>query len=116
MESYAQHPTMFRSNPLGFIGCVIVFPVGVFILLWWYLSARNTLFTIDNTEIRFETGVLSKEHSEISRANVRSLKVRQSLLDRVMGVGTVEVYTAGDRPEIIVKGLPDPHQVREIIN
>lgn len=119
METYSQHPTMFKSNPFGFIGCILLIPVlglGLFILLWWYLAARNTLFTVDGNEIRYETGILNKEHAEIGRNSIRSLKVKQSLLDRMLGVGTVEIYTAGDAPEIVVKGLPEPHRIRELTN
>ena len=116
METYSRHPTMFKGNPLGFIGCIILIPVGVglVILLWWYLSARNTVFTVDENEIRYETGILNKEHSEISKSSIRSVKVKQSLLNRMFGVGTVEIYTAGDSPEIVAQGMPDPHLIREL--
>ena len=117
MATYSRHPTMFKGNPLGFIGCILLIPVlglGLFILLWWYLSARNTVFTVDDNEIRFETGVLNKEHSEINKASIRSVKVRQTLLNRMFGVGTVEIYTAGDAPEIVAHGMPEPHLIREL--
>ena len=117
METYSQNPTMFKGNPLGFIGCILLIPVaglGLFILLWWYVSARNTLFSIDENEIRYETGVLNKEHSEIKKSSIRAVKVRQSLLERMFGVGTVEIYTAGDSPEIVAKGMPEPHRIREL--
>lgn len=117
MATYSRHPTMFKGNPLGFIGCLLLIPVlglGLFILLWWYLSARNTVFTVDDNEIRFETGILNKEHSEINKASIRSVKVRQTLLNRMFGVGTVEIYTAGDAPEIVAHGMPEPHLIREL--
>lgn len=118
METYSQNPTMFKANPLGFIGCILLIPVGIglIILLWWYLSARNTVFTVEETEIRLESGILNKEHAEISKANIRTVKIRQSLLERMFGTGTVEIFTAGDEPEIVVKGLPDPHKIRELTN
>jgi len=30
-------------------------------------------------------------------------------------VGTIQIYTSGDQPEIEVKGMPDPNRVRELI-
>jgi len=116
MASYSQHPTMFKANPLGFIGCIIILPVGIFILFWWYLTARTTVFSVEGQEVSFEKGILNKEHSEVSMANIRTVKVKQSLLERLFGVGTVEIYTAGDAPEIVARGLPDPHRIRELIN
>ncbi len=117
MDPYSRHPTMFKGNPLGFIGCILLIPVfglGLVILLWWYLSARNTVFTVDDNEIRYETGILNKEHSEINKSSIRSVKVKQSLLNRMFGVGTVEIYTAGDAPEIVAQGMPEPHLIREL--
>jgi len=118
METYSQNPTMFKANPLGFIGSILLIPlgIGIIILFWWWLSARNTIFTVDEQEVRLETGILNKEHSEISKSSIRTVKVRQSLLERMFGVGTVEIFTAGDQPEIVVKGLPDPHRIRELTN
>ena len=110
---------MFKANPLGFIGCIILIAaagLGLFILLWWYISARNTILTIDETEIKYETGVFNKDYSEISKDSIRTVRVKQSLLERMFGVGTVEIYTAGDSPEIVAKGMPEPHLIRELTN
>jgi hypothetical protein len=30
-------------------------------------------------------------------------------------VGTIEIYTAGDSPEIVASGMPDPNKIREFI-
>ena len=80
----------------------------------------NTLPTvislkIDDNEILFEKGLLSKERSEINVSSVRTIKVKQSFFNRLFGVGSIEIYTAGDNPEIVVNGLPDPNRVRELI-
>ena len=41
--------------------------------------------------------------------------MKQSFFNRIFGVGAIEIYTAGDNPEIIAAGLPDPNKVRELI-
>jgi hypothetical protein len=33
----------------------------------------------------------------------------------MLNAGKVEIYTAGDSPELSVNGLPDPHRVRDVI-
>lgn len=110
---------MFKGNPLGFIGCILLIPIaglGLFILLYWYLVSRTTKFTITDSEVLFEKGILNKEHSEIALASVRSVKVKQSLINRMFDVGTVEIFTAGDHPEIVAASLPEPRRIRELIN
>jgi uncharacterized membrane protein YdbT with pleckstrin-like domain len=115
---YSQNPAMFKSNPLGFILALILIPVfgiGLLILAWWYLQTRATLFEIRGNEILLETGLLSKKRVELALNRVRTVVVSQSFINRIFGVGTIEIYTAGDTPEMVVSGIPDPNHVREII-
>jgi uncharacterized membrane protein YdbT with pleckstrin-like domain len=115
---YDEHPAMFKNNPLGFILSLILIPVfglGLLILLWWYLQTKSSRLLVGDSEILFEQGLLSKERSEISISSVRTIRVKQSFFNRLFGVGTLEIYTAGDNPEIIATGMPEPNRIRELI-
>lgn len=115
---YSSNPAMFKNNPLGFILALVLIPVfglGILILLWWYLQTRASKLTVTDTEIIFDTGLLNKEHSEISISRIRAIRVKQSFFDRIFGVGEISIYTAGDNPEIVAKGMPDPNSIRELI-
>ena len=115
---YAANPVMFRNNPIGFLFAVILiaaFGLGILILLWWFLQCKSTKLSVFDNEILFEKGLLSKERSEVNISSIRTIKVKQSFFNRIFGVGSVEIYTAGDNPEIVAKGLPDPNKVRELI-
>ena len=116
-ELYAEHPAMFKNNPLGFILAVLLIAVGVgiIILLWWYLQTKASKLTVYENEIMFEKGLLSKERSEVNISIVRTVRVKQSFFNRIFGVGTVEIFTAGDNPEIVARGMPDPNRIRELI-
>lgn len=117
-ELYTAHPVMFKNNPIGFIITLLLIPVfgiGLLILLVWHLKNKASKLTVYQDEILFEKGLLSKERSEISISSVRTTKIKQSFFNRIFGVGTVEIYTAGDSPEIVASGLPDPNKIRELI-
>lgn len=116
-ELYAEHPAMFKNNPLGFILAVLLIPVavGIIILLWWYLQARSSKLTVFENEILFEKGLLSKERAEVNISIVRTARVNQSFFNRIFGVGTLSIYTAGDNPEIVARVMPDPNRIRELI-
>ncbi|MCG7955299.1 MAG: PH domain-containing protein [Candidatus Thiodiazotropha endolucinida] len=117
-ELYSEHPVMFKNNPIGFIVSIILIPVfgiGLVILLVWHLQNKASKLTINDSEILYEKGLLSKERSEVNISSVRTTKVKQSFFDRIFGVGAIEIYTAGDSPEIVAKGLPDPNRISEII-
>lgn len=114
---YEDHPSMFRNNPIGFIVSVILIPIGVglIILLVWYLKCKASTLSIDENDILYEKGLLSKERSEVNIISVRTIRVKQSFFNRIFGVGTIEIFTTGDEPEIVAVGMPDPNKVREII-
>lgn len=114
---YEGHPVMFRNNPLLFLLALILVPVGIglVILLVWYLQNRSSRLVITDSEVLYEKGLLSKERSEISMSSIRTVRVSQSFLNRLLGTGKVELYTAGDSPEIVASGMPDPNSIREFI-
>lgn len=115
---YAEHPAMFKNNPLGFIVSLVlvpVFGVGLLILLWWYMQCKASKLTVKDGDVLFEKGLLSKNRVEFGIEGVRTVRVNQSFFNRIFGVGTIQIYTAGDQPEIEAKGMPDPNRVRELI-
>ena len=117
-ELYSEHPVMFKNNPLGFIICLILIPaggLGLLILLAWHLKNKASKLTVNDNEILFEKGLLSKERSEVNISSVRTTKVKQTFFNLIYGAATTEIYTAGDSPEIIASGMPDPNKIRELI-
>ncbi len=116
---YEAHPAMFRAHPFWFILSVLLiaaFGLGILILLYWYIKTRATALTITEHEIMYEQGILSKDRTSVSLKHVRAVRVTQRFINRILGVGTVEISTAGDEPEFEVKDMPDPHQIREAIS
>ncbi len=115
---YQAHPPMFRNKPLGFILSIVLVPavVGIVILLVWYVKRNTETLTITGDILSYEQGFLSKSRSEVRLTSIRSVRVSQRLLQRLFDTGDVDVYTAGDAPEISARGMPNPNKVRELID
>ena len=116
---YEAHPAMFRAHPFWFIGCVVLIPafgIGILLLLYWYIRTRATTITITDNEIMYEKGILSKDRTSVSLRHVRAVQVTQEFINRILGVGTVQISTAGDEPEFTVTDVPNPHEIREAIS
>ena len=115
---YSENPAMFRNHPFWFIFCVLLvfaLGLGLLVLLGWYIQTRASKLSLDGKTLLHEQGLFSKVHSEIQLDSIRAITVRQSFLNRILGVGSVEVYAAGDQPEIVATGLPDPNKLRELV-
>ncbi len=40
----------------------------------------------------------------------------QTFVNRLLGVGTIQISTAGDLPEFTIVDMPDPHLISEAIS
>ena len=55
--------------------------------------------------------------SDIQNADVRNIQVEQTALQRLLGVGSLKISSAGQAGiEMVVNGIPDPNRAREAIN
>ncbi len=108
---YDASPAVFRDYPLRFLVCLILIPVfgvGLVLLGVWWIIARSTRLTVDEVRATLTSGILSKQVTEVQLSSIRTVKIDKTLVDRIFDVGTVSVYTSGDAPELVVKGMPDP--------
>jgi uncharacterized membrane protein YdbT with pleckstrin-like domain len=115
---YEAHPAMFRAHPFWFILCVLLiaaFGIGIILLLYWYIKTRATALTVTDQELMYERGILSKDRTSVSLKHIRSVNIAQGFVNRVMGVGTVQISTAGDEPEFTIADMPDPYVIQEAI-
>lgn len=115
--AYTAHPAMFKSNPLGFIIALLLVPVaiGILILLYWYLQCKSTRLEVSGGTVLLERGLLSKEKIELDLDRIRTVRIYQSFFNRMFGVGTISVYSAGDKAEFEIAGMPDPNRFRELV-
>jgi uncharacterized membrane protein YdbT with pleckstrin-like domain len=115
---YEAHPAMFRAHPFWFILCVLliaVFGLGILLLLYWYIKTRATALTVTDNELMYERGILSKDRTSVSLKHVRAVHITQDFVNRILGVGVVQISTAGDEPEFTIADMPDPYVIQEAI-
>lgn len=114
---YEENPSMVRMYPFATLLAILLIPVGVGILmlLWMYIKTKMDKLTIKSDEVVWVHGLLNKSYTEINMSSVRTVKVSQSILQRLLNAGDVLIYTAGDDPELVVRGLPSPEKIRDYI-
>src|SRR5438067_304394 len=72
-----------------------VLVVFVVVLVWGLIRRVATTYTITNRRLTIRSGLLSREHHETRLERVQNVNSRQRLLERLLGVGTVDFDTAG---------------------
>ena len=87
--------------------------IPLFVLLWKRFSLR---LVVTDHAVSLEEGILSTTSTEVLLRNIRTVEIRRSLMDRILGVGTLLVgASATEGYEIVVPGIPDPEGVRGIL-
>jgi hypothetical protein len=72
----------------------------------WFLT-KFIHYRISNYRIDFERGLLSKNIDTLELWHVEDISFHQSLLDRILGVGTITVISHDDtNPRLHLKSLP----------
>ena len=85
------------------------------LLAWGKLESSCTSLTLDTRRLRYKTGVLARRGNDVGLLQIRSISVHQSIWQRLVGVGTLLIHTAGDEPEIAVASVPRPEDTRKAI-
>lgn len=102
------------AQVVGLAGIAVV-AVAFIWLLVWYVATKMDHLAIKEDEIVWSHGLISKQYTEINFSSVRTTRVQQSLIQRILNAGDVMIFTAGDQPELYIRGLPEPNRVRELI-
>ena len=94
---------------------ILLFALSALQLLVWWVSTRTDQLRITDDEILWTHGLVNKKYTELGMGSVRTVQVSQSLLQRLLDAGDIRVFTTGDLPELVVRGLPDPNRIRELV-
>lgn len=97
---------------------LLYFATGGFLLLFLplvILSRRCTKYTLTDQRIIVERGILSKTIDDVELYRIKDTKLEQGLIDRMLGIGSVQVNTADLSGNWRIKKIVLPRDVREKI-
>ncbi|HWF75309.1 MAG TPA: PH domain-containing protein [Solirubrobacteraceae bacterium] len=82
------------------------------VVLAGFLRRRRTLYTITTQRLTIRTGLFSRAVQETRLDRIQNVHSRQSVLERILGVGTIDFDTAaGAEYNFSFRGLDNPDQV-----
>ena len=91
---------------------VVAAAIAALTLLVGYLRRVSTKYLITTQRLRISRGILRKSVQETRLERVQNVNYQQGVLDRLLGVGTVDFDTAGtDDSEFRFEWVDEPEQV-----
>ena len=124
-EQHGPESVLFEASPKLFGGnwlthflmivlCLVL--VGFLLYFFEWLKQRATRLIVTNRRTTLQEGILEKRTNEVRHADIRNIRVNQTFGQRLFGVGSLEISSAGQGDvEIAVKGIPQPQQIADLI-
>src|SRR3546814_14329055 len=103
---------MFRAHPFLFL-LLLISVVGILAIGVWWVLRKGERLALSDREVLLERGLLAKQRTEIALSSIRSVRITQTLGQRIFNVGNVELFRAADWAEIAYKSMPRPHRPKD---
>jgi membrane protein YdbS with pleckstrin-like domain len=139
------HPSLFRARPFACLFLLLA-PIGIYVgvgwigkvewlrdpwwllgpiigwvwlAIWWFFKTRTVALEITTRRAKERRGFISRSGSDIYLDDIRNVRVRQTVMDRIFGVGRITLDTSaggGEDEEIEIDDLPNPGSLRDLVN
>jgi putative membrane protein len=108
------HPRLLTLYALRSLAATIAAPI-VFVPL--YFRYHTLRYRIGDEGISAAWGILSKREVHLTYKRIQDIHVSRSLLERWLGIATVEIQTAAgsSRAELSVEGVTDHEALRDFL-
>ena len=106
------YATLFKPHSMIWWLTVSLVVIGIILMVVPILTIKRTRYRITNYRIDFERGWLSTTIDTMELWHVEDLKFHQSLLERMLSVGTIEIFSHDDTsPNLYMRGIPNARQL-----
>ena len=115
--------TMLQGMLAGWLPGAVLWIGGAVLLIGaagylaiWSIQARFTTLTITDRRTTLRHGLIARESNEVGHDDVRNIQINQGIMERLLGVGTLSISSAGQNTlEIVFKGAPNPEKLAAVI-
>jgi enoyl-CoA hydratase/carnithine racemase/membrane protein YdbS with pleckstrin-like domain len=101
-----------EARPIGQLAIALL---GVVLLIWLvlipFLRWRTTTYTITNRRLITRSGILNKVGKDLPLNRINEVSYERSLIDRMLGCGSLIVQTAAEDGTIVLHDVPDVEHV-----
>ncbi|GIJ70285.1 PH domain-containing protein [Virgisporangium ochraceum] len=103
----------------GGTGALVIAVLGVGLLMWvalWpYLEWRTTHYVFTTERVLYREGVLARRGRDIPLARINDVSFSHSLLERMLGSGTMTIESAGERGQLVLADLPGVERTQTVL-
>jgi uncharacterized membrane protein YdbT with pleckstrin-like domain len=102
------------AGRLGVVGTALV--LGLFLVAVPLLRWRTTHYVITTHRLLVRVGVLARSGRDVGLSRITDVSFHQTLWDRIVNSGTIEIETAGEGGPTVLTAIPDSDAVQQLLN
>lgn len=104
------------TNAYAWLSLLVGILVALLVLILPLLLVRKNRYKISNYRIDYEQGLFSKRIDTIELWHVDDVQMRQGVIDRMLGVGTINIHSNdATNPVLPLRSLPEPRKLYDAI-
>ncbi|MBT3312940.1 MAG: PH domain-containing protein [Desulfobacterales bacterium] len=97
------------------VSLIITF-IPMLIIAYKFFQVKSIIYSITNDRLEFETGIFSKEISNLDLFRIKDINLNRSLIDRIFGIGTIYLVTSDTtHPEFVLHKIRKSRDVYDIL-
>jgi uncharacterized membrane protein YdbT with pleckstrin-like domain len=100
------------------VAWIVLAALGIALVSWLTLAPvfrwRTTHFIVTTDRVMFREGVLKRHGLDFPLSRINSVRFEHSLVDRVLGCGTLVIESASDEP-LEFDDIPDVEKVHSLL-
>ena len=103
-------------NAAQYAIAVIALLIVVRFVLVPVLRWKTTHYVITNYRVLIRRGILTHKGTDIPLKRLNDVAFEQTLLDRIIGAGTLMIESAGEHGQEVLTNIPKANDVQQLIN
>jgi len=112
---FVQLPTVIQAYKNYLL---LLLAIAAIIILIAEVKRQLNSYTITNSTIKEHSGILNISESSVNFDKISSSTVKQSLLDRIVHVGSIDLWSMGgaETAEITIDKIPNVQRIKQMID
>ena len=111
-----QTPDDETGNRIQWIAVAVLVLVAIPAVVVPYLRWRTTHYVITTHRVMVRRGILTKQGKDITLSKITDVSFQQTVVDRIIGAGSLHIESAGDSPDENLTNIPRSNEVQQLIN
>ena len=97
------------------IAFFVIILIDVVYIIWQLIGWYSLEYTLTDSRVMIKSGVLSTKKNYMPYATIQDVNTSQSIVARMLNVGSVSLYSAYDNNQMELKNISKPSEVEEMI-